>query len=78
MVVEQLSWPSCRPKEDIMTPDPTTEEGMKIIAERIKKRKADAVGARKRALTDIDDEPTGKLTNPNEMDLYRDRKNNDE
>jgi hypothetical protein len=59
-------------------PDPTTEEGMAEAIRRAKKRKAEAESARNRAKENPDEEPSGKLTVPSEIDLHRDRKNNDE
>ncbi|GLS27954.1 hypothetical protein [Marinibactrum halimedae] len=54
--------------------DPTTKEGREEIERRIKKRKREASEARERAQKDIESEPSGKLTSPNELDLMRDRK----
>ncbi len=61
-----------------MIPDPTTEEGMAEAIRRAKKRKSEAEAARKRAKENPNEEPSGKLTIPNEIDLHRDRKKNDE
>lgn len=61
-----------------MIPDPTTEEGMAEALRRAKKRKAEAEAARNRAKENPDEEPSGKLTVPSQIDLHRDRKNNDE
>jgi hypothetical protein len=60
-----------------MIPDPNTPEGMEEIKKRILKRKAEAESVRQRALLNPDEEPSGKLTNPSEMDRHRDRKNDE-
>ena len=60
-----------------MIPDPNTEDGMAEIQRRIKKRLEEAAEVRKRAEDDPDDEVSGKLTQPKEIDLVRDRKNDD-
>jgi hypothetical protein len=54
-------------------PDPSTEEGMAQIREILKRREKEAEDTRKRSEKDIDIEPSGKLTTPNEIDLHRDR-----
>ncbi|WP_156804576.1 hypothetical protein [Gallaecimonas xiamenensis] len=61
-----------------MIPDPNTKEGMDEIQRRIKRRREETTEARKRAEDEPDDEVSGKLTNPSELDLVRDRKKNDE
>ena len=60
-----------------MKPDPNTAKGKAEINEILKRRETEAEEARKRSEESIDDEVTGKLTSPNEIDLHRDR-NNDE
>ena len=60
-----------------MIPDPSTEDGMAEIQRRIKKRLEEAKEVRKRAEDDPDDEVSGKLTQPSEIDLVRDRKKDD-
>ncbi len=60
-----------------MKPDPNTPEGMEEIQRRIKKRKSEAESARKRASYRPDEEPSGKLTNPSDIDRHRDRKGNE-
>jgi len=60
-----------------MIPDPNTEDGMAEIQRRIKKRLEEAAEVRKRAEDDPDDEVSGKLTQPSEIDLVRDRKKDD-
>ncbi len=61
-----------------MKPDPTTEEGKKEIRRIFEKRKLEAKEARERSEQDVEDEPSGKLTNPYEIDIHRDRKNDNE
>lgn len=60
-----------------MKPDPNTEKGKAEINEIIKRRETEAEEVRKRSEENIGDEPSGKLTTPNKIDLHRDR-NNDE
>ena len=55
-----------------MKPDPTTKEGRAEIDAILKRRKPEAEEARKIAETDVDDEPTGKLTSTSVIDLLRD------
>jgi len=52
---------------------PLTEEEARLRAK--SRRKNDAEEARRRAMQNVDEEPCGKLTNPSEIDLHRDRKN---
>lgn len=52
---------------------PQTEEEARLRAK--SRREKDAKEARRRAMQNVDDEPCGKLTNPSEIDLHRDRKN---
>jgi hypothetical protein len=54
---------------------PLTEEEARLRAK--SRREKDAEDARRRAMQNVDDEPCGKLTNPSEIDLHRDRKNED-
>jgi hypothetical protein len=54
--------------------DPTTPEGRKEAVRRARKSKKFAKEMKKLAEEDPDDEPTGKVTRPSEMDLHRDRK----
>ncbi len=61
-----------------MRPDPTTEEGKEEIRRVFDKRKFEAEDARNRSEHGTDDEPSGKLTNPSEIDIHRDRRNSDE
>jgi hypothetical protein len=65
-------------EENTVMPDPTTEEGRAEIALRIKKRKENSAEVRKRAENSPEEEPTGKLTNPNDVDRMRDRKNEEQ
>lgn len=58
-----------------MTIDPTTLEGLAEIKKRAKKTKEFSKNMRRIAEKNPEDEPTGKITRPSEMDLYRDRKN---
>lgn len=60
-----------------MIPDPTTKEGMEEIQRRIKKRQQEADAARKRAQENPDDEPSGKHTNPTDLDRHKDRQSDD-
>lgn len=60
-----------------MIPDPNTPEGQEEIQKRIAKRKKEAESVRRRAMLDPDDEPSGKLTNPSDMDRHKDRKNDE-
>ena len=59
-----------------MKPDPNTKEGRAEIDKILKRRGSEADDARKRSEQDIHDEPSGKLTSPNEVDLHRDRDDN--
>ncbi|BFM04887.1 hypothetical protein [Halioxenophilus aromaticivorans] len=59
------------------TPDPTTPEGRSEIARRLESLRAEAKEIRRKALENLEDEPSGALTNPSEIDLYRDRTNED-
>lgn len=61
-----------------MKPDPTTEEGKEEIRKIFEKRTLEAEEARKRSEQDLEDEPSGKFTNPSEIDIHRDRKSDDE
>ncbi|MCX2801369.1 hypothetical protein [Microbulbifer thermotolerans] len=61
-----------------MIPDPNTKEGREEIKRRAKKRKNEAQNIRDRAVNSPDKEPSGKLTNPNDLDRIRDRKSKDE
>jgi len=61
-----------------MKPDPTTEEGKEEIKRIFEKRKLEAEDARKRSEQCVEEEPSGKLTNPAEIDIHRDRRNIDE
>jgi len=67
-----------RAMKKIKRPDPANEEGRAEIYTILKRRKSEAEEFRKITLTDVDEEPTGKLTIPNEIDLLRDRKENDD
>lgn len=58
-------------------PDPFTEEGMAEIKRRIERRKKDAAAARERALDKPDEEPSGKWTQPSDLDRHRDRRGDD-
>jgi hypothetical protein len=53
--------------------DLSTEEGMAQIREIFKRREKEAEDTRNRSEKDINIEPSGKLTTPNEIDLYGDR-----
>jgi hypothetical protein len=57
--------------------DPTTAKGKAEINKILKRRETEAEEARKRSEENRDDEHSGKFTSPNEVDLHRDR-NNDE
>lgn len=56
-------------KHDI--PDPSTPEGMAEINRRLKKVKPLTKEEMERAIADADNEPSGMLTNPTEIDLWR-------
>ncbi|MCE2027309.1 hypothetical protein [Sessilibacter corallicola] len=60
-----------------MIPDPNSKEGKEEIARRVQKRKSELEDVKKRAQNTPDDEPSGKLTSPSEIDRMRDRKNED-
>jgi hypothetical protein len=47
-----------------MIHDPTTEEGRKAIKESLKKLRPEFEKMQELAQIDVDDEPTGRLTNP--------------
>lgn len=57
--------------------DPDTPEGRQEIERRLKKRKLEANSVRERAERNLNDEPSGKLTNPSEIDRHRDRKDHE-
>jgi hypothetical protein len=58
--------------------DPTTPEGWAEVKRRAQKSKEYMRRMRDLAYSgDPNDEPSGKLTQPNEMDLHRDRKSDD-
>ena len=57
-----------------MRPDPTTDEGKEEIRKILEKRKLEAEKARKRSEENIEEETTGKLTNPSEIDVHKDRR----
>ena len=52
-----------------------TEEEARLRAK--SRCEKDAEDARRRAMQNVDDELYGKLTNPSEIALHRDRKNED-
>lgn len=58
-----------------MIPDPSTKEGMEEILRRAKKSKEFTKEMRKLAEQNTEEEPSGKHTQPSEIDLHRDRKN---
>lgn len=59
-------------KNDISNiPDPNTPEGMAEINRRIKRIEDMSKGDVERAKANADSEPTGQLTNPCELDLWR-------
>gem|GEM_PF-5745170 len=60
-----------------MIPDPNTKEGLEEIERRVAKRRQEARKYREMSETDVDEEPSGKLTNPSEFDRHRDRKDDD-
>jgi hypothetical protein len=60
-----------------MNVDPTTPEGMAEIKRRAQKAKAYAKKMRELAEQCPNDQPSGKLTQPNELDLRRDRRGED-
>ena len=58
-----------------MKPDPRTEEGVEEIKRRLRKFNDDNDDVVKRSKTDVDDEPSGAMTTPSELDIKRDRGN---
>lgn len=60
-----------------MIPDPTTEEGRKELKRRLDRIKKMDKGNVERAIANADDEPNGKLSAPNELDLRRNLKHDD-
>lgn len=60
-----------------MNPDPSTPEGLEEIKRRIEKRKSEAQSVRERASKDPDSEPSGKLTNPSDLDKHSDRRDHE-
>lgn len=59
-----------------MIPDPNTPEGRLEIERRVKQLKSEGKAARSRAENNPNEE-VGALTQPNELDLHRDRKDCD-
>ncbi|WP_347330353.1 hypothetical protein [Marinimicrobium locisalis] len=57
-----------------MIPDPNTPEGREEIARRAKKRLKEIRDIKDRAKGNPDEEPSGKLTNPNDIDRVKDRR----
>lgn len=57
-----------------MIPDPNTPEGRYEIARRAKKRLKEIRDMQDRAKENPDEEPSGKLTNPNDIDRVKDRR----
>ena len=54
-----------------MIHDPTTEEGRKAIKESFKKLRPELEKMQELAQIDVDDDPTGRLTNPSEIQIRR-------
>lgn len=61
-----------------MIPDPNTPEGKEEIARRAKKRLNEIRNIKSRAKDRPDQEPSGKLTQPNDIDRLKDRKENND
>ena len=57
--------------------DPTTQEGRDEAKRRAQKTKEYAKKMRELAQQCVDEEPSGKMTQPSEIDLRRDRKGDD-
>ena len=57
-----------------MIPDPTTKEGLEEAHRRANKTKEYAKDMHDLARENPDEEPSGKVTQPSEIDLHRDRK----
>lgn len=57
-----------------MIPDPNTPEGREEIARRARKRLKETQDIKDRAKKNPDEEPSGKLTNPNDIDRVKDRR----
>ncbi|MBL4799346.1 MAG: hypothetical protein JKY50_18230 [Oleispira sp.] len=65
---------SQHPKRNyFMKPDPRTEEGVEEIKRRLRKLNYDHDDVVKRSKTDVDEEPSGAMTTPSELDVRRDR-----
>ena len=60
-----------------MMPDPDTPEGMDEINKRLEKRRNEAKKVREQAEDTSTEEPTGKMTEPSELDIKRERKNDE-
>jgi hypothetical protein len=60
-----------------MIPDPSTKEGRQEALRRAKKTKEFAKQMRELAKENPEKEPSGKFTQPNEVDLHRDRENHE-
>lgn len=58
-------------------PDPFTAEGQAEIRRRIERVKKTFTDDVERSIKNADDEPTGPLTNPSELDLRRNYKHDD-
>jgi hypothetical protein len=58
-----------------MKPDPRTEEGAEEIKRKLRKLNYDNDDVVNRSKTDVDEEPSGVLTTPSELDIKRDRGN---
>lgn len=54
-----------------MKHDPTTEEGRAAIKKSLEKLKPDLEHLKELAEENVDDEPSGKLTNPSEIQVKR-------
>lgn len=57
-----------------MIPDPNTPEGKEEIARRARKRLKEISEVRNRAKNNPDEEASGKLTTPNDIERIKDRR----
>lgn len=60
-----------------MIPDPFTEEGRRELQRRLERAKRSGDDDVDRSIAHADEEPGGKLTNPNELDIRRNIKSDE-
>ena len=58
-------------------PDPDTQEGMDEINKRLEKRRNEGKKVREQAEDTSTEEPSGKMTEPSELDIKRERKSDE-